>query len=226
MTELDLGWCQGYMALQYHLEDAFIESNLDISSVSYPLYRPPIAIFAKKYCNEINELDNTKKHDFCFIGSMESSYENRKWVIDFVKQHFTSNSIFINTDYNVHWQLLGDFDYSDKKLGFCPKHHDQSRDSQYRIVQENLFYFNTMKQSKYVLCPAGDTSWSFRFYEVLMCKSIPIVETWHHTYRTAEESSIGYKYVLSTATDHELLADNSYIVLENTKLFEKYHLIS
>lgn len=224
MTELDLGWCQGYMALQYHLEDAFIENNLDISSVSYELYRPPIAIFAKKYYNEINALDNTKKHDFCFIGSMESSYENRKWVIDFAREHFTSNSIFINTDYNSNWKLLGDFDYSDKNLGFCPKHYDQSRGSQYRIVQENLFYFKTMRQSKYILCPAGDTSWSFRFYEVLMCKSIPIVEKWHHTYRTVEESNINYKYILSSNSD-ELLLDNSNIIYENTNIFEKYHLL-
>ena len=25
---LDLGWCQGYMALQYHMEEAIIEKKL------------------------------------------------------------------------------------------------------------------------------------------------------------------------------------------------------
>ena len=226
MAELDLGWCQGYMALQYHLEDAYTESNMDISLLSHELYRPPIAIFARQYYNEINALDNIKTHDYCFIGSFESSYENRRWVLDFVKQHFTSNSIFINTYYTPDWQLLGDFDYSDKQLGFCPKHHDQSRKSQYRIVQENLFYFNSMKQSRFVLCPAGDTSWSFRFYEVLMCKSIPIVESWHHTYRTAEESVIKYKYVL--CQDIERYVQDKRLeeyTNENTQLFEKYHLL-
>lgn len=47
-----------------------------------------------------------------------------------------------------------------------------------------------MCQSKFVLCPADDAPWSFRFYEVLMCKSILIVESWHHTYRTKEEANI------------------------------------
>ena len=55
-------------------------------------------------------------------------------------------------------------------------------------LEDNLYYFETMCKSKYCLCPAGDAPWSFRFYEVLMCKSIPIVASWHHTYRTKEES--------------------------------------
>lgn len=41
---LDLGWCQGYMALKYHMEEALIEKNLD-SSVATS--NPPIAIFSK-----------------------------------------------------------------------------------------------------------------------------------------------------------------------------------
>ena len=226
MADLDLGWCQGYMALQYHLEDAYEESNRNISTLTHALNRPPFAIFSRQYYNEINALGDEKKYDYCFIGSINSSYENRRWVLDFVKKHFTSNSIYINTDYTPEWELLGDFDYSDKHLGFCPKHHDQSRKSQYRIVPENLFYFNSMKQSRFVLCPAGDTSWSFRFYEVLMCKSIPIVETWHHTYRTPEESIIKYKYVLAQDIEryrHDERMDE--YTSENTRLFEKHHLL-
>jgi hypothetical protein len=114
------------------------------------------------------------------------------------------------------------------KLGFAPKEQpsNQSRDVQYRVVKDNIFYFETMCQSKYVLCPAGDSPWSFRFYETLMCKSIPIVESWHHTYRTKEESEFKYKYVLFNEIDIDSTNTNNDLVDENTKLFETHHLIN
>jgi hypothetical protein len=40
---LDLG-CQGYMALQYHMEEALIEANLTNINVNWC---PPLAIFSK-----------------------------------------------------------------------------------------------------------------------------------------------------------------------------------
>ena len=38
---LDLGWCQGYMALQYHMEEAIIEKHLENISATCC---PPLAI--------------------------------------------------------------------------------------------------------------------------------------------------------------------------------------
>lgn len=222
---LELGWCQGYMALKYHMEEAYLENNLDPKTA---VPAPPIAIFSNKYYNEINELNNNKIYDFCFIGSIMPNYKNRKWIIDFAKKYFTSNSIFINTDNKKNWELLGNYDYSNKSLGFCPLNHinSQSKKAQYRIVQENLFYFQSMCQSKFVLCPAGDAPWSFRFYETLMCKSIPIVQSWHHTYRTIEESKINYEYVL--ADKIESIDDISYnkLVDKNTSIFKNVHLLN
>lgn len=226
--ELQIGW-QHYMGLKYHMEDALAENMLDIN---YANWCPPIAIFSKKYYNEINELDCEKKYDFCFIGSINSNRKAREWCIEFAKKYFTSNSIFVNTDNDPNWELLGDFDYSNKNLGYCPKGvpypQNQSRQIQYRVIQENLFYFEKMRQSKFVLCPAGDAPWSFRFYEILMCKSIPIVESWHHTYRTKEESELKYKYILSNnieeASNIEETIYND-LVNENTSIFEKYHML-
>jgi hypothetical protein len=221
-NNLDLGWCQGYMALQYHMEEAIIEKKLqNITST----WSPPFAIFSRKYYNDINELNHQKKYDFCFIGSINSCYARRKWVIDFAKNNFTNNSIFINTDDNPKWELLGPFDYSKLISGFCPKLQPdhQSKKVQYRIVKDNIEYFEKMCQSNFVLCPGGDAPWSFRFYEVLMCKSIPIVESWHHTYRTKEEANINYKYILYQNIKHDINYDE--YVNENTKIFESYHLL-
>ena len=222
-NKLQLG-CTGYMALQYHMEEAFIEKHLNTHTFSCS---PPFAIFSNKYYNEINELNHNKVYDFCFIGSIKSNYISRKWVIDFARKYFTQNSIFINTDNPPNWILLGQFDYTNKILGYCPKNNinNQSRQAQYRIVQENIDYFEKMCQSKFVLCPAGDAPWSFRFYEVLMCNSIPIVESWHHTYRTKEESNINYKYILYTNINNidEIPYDD--YINENKLLFQKYHLL-
>lgn len=221
-THLELGWCQGYMGLSYHMSEALKEKGY---LGRYLNWAPVVAKFAKSYYNEINNLDHTKKYDFCFIGSINSCYPRRIWVIEFAKKYFTSSSIFINTDTNPNWESLGDFDKSHMKLGYAPKeqNRNQSRNVQYRVVKENIFYFETMCQSKYVLCPAGDAPWSFRFYETLMCKSLPIVESWHHTYRTKEESEFGYKYILFTDIEKEAPYDK--LLNENISIFENNHLL-
>ena len=204
--ELELGWCTGYMALKYHKEEALMEKNIRPINIDFS---PPFAIFSRKYYNEINELNHDKIYDFCFIGSIETNHKARQWIIDFAKKYFTSNSIFINTDNDPNWVLLGTFDHSNKNLGFNPKKQpdNQSKHVQYRVIEENKVYFENMCQSKFVLCPAGDAPWSFRFYEVLMCKSIPIVESWHHTYRTPEEANLKYKYILHQNIEIEITYD-------------------
>ena len=220
--ELELG-CQWYMALKYHMEDALIENNIN---PKYATMCPPIAFFSKKYYNDINELNHDKTYDFCFIGSIKTNYQARQWIIDFAKNNFTSKSIFINTDKDPTWKLLGDFDFSNSGLGFCPKDmpDNQSKKVQYRLVKDNIDYFEKMCKSKFVLCPAGDAPWSFRFYEVLMCKSIPIVESYHHTYRTNVEANINYKYVLYKNFNNNKYIEYEKYVAENTLLFETYHL--
>lgn len=37
-------------------------------------------------------------------------------------------------------------------------------------------YYNNMSMSFFTLCPLGDCSWSYRFFEAIMCMSIPILE--------------------------------------------------
>ena len=37
-------------------------------------------------------------------------------------------------------------------------------------------YYNTISRSKFTLTPTGDCPWSYRFFEAIMCLSIPILE--------------------------------------------------
>jgi hypothetical protein len=66
----------------------------------------------------------------------------------------------------------------------------------------------------------GDCPWSVRFYETLMCKSIPIVQSWKHTFRTTEESKLGYRYILY---DEPVSFDET-IIIHNAQIFERNHL--
>ena len=47
---LDLQGCQNYIALKYHMEDAYLENKLDIKNISDC---PTVAIFSRKYYKEI-----------------------------------------------------------------------------------------------------------------------------------------------------------------------------
>ena len=78
-----------------------------------------------------------------------------------------------------------------------------------------------MRQSKFTLCPRGDAPWSFRFYEILMCETIPIVNSIHDTYRTFEESLLDYKYLLQS---DNLFVYDELTINHNTEIFRKNHL--
>jgi hypothetical protein len=40
----------------------------------------------------------------------------------------------------------------------------------------DIEYFKTMSRAKFTLCPSGDFIWTYRFFESIIFKSIPIVE--------------------------------------------------
>ncbi len=215
-----------YHALKYHLIDAYNEINMKIPN-NINLIQPPRALFSREYYQSILKLDNDKIYDFTYIGCIEKKNTYRKWIIDFAKKNFTKNSIFINTNANPSgWKLIGDFDFSfSNRTRVCnPKSlkKNHSRQAQYRGISENLYYFNSMTKSKFVLCPRGnDDKWSFRFYEVLMCGSIPIVYNHEDTYRTLDEFFIPYKVQYY---NDQILYSNE-IIKYNRKLFERFHLL-
>jgi hypothetical protein len=136
----------GYNGLLYHAEEAYKEINVNSNNLTN---NPPYALFSKKYYEKIQNIDNNKIYDYCFIGSINSSYDKRKWIIDFAKKYFTKDSIFINTDNNQSWEVLGSFDltYSHQHLTYNPnaQHDNQSRQVQFREVEDNLFYFTTLQ---------------------------------------------------------------------------------
>ena len=88
LNVLDLGWCQGYMGLKYHYDEAYEElGQIPINS----RWDPPYAIFSRKYYQDLKNLRSADRTiDYCFIGSLRAPRSGnplptRDWLIEFIK---------------------------------------------------------------------------------------------------------------------------------------------
>jgi len=45
-----------------------------------------------------------------------------------------------------------------------------------KIKEYDDWYFNEMSKAKFVLCPDGDFVWTYRFFESIIFKAIPVIE--------------------------------------------------
>jgi len=62
-------------------------------------------------------------------------------------------------------------------------------------------YFKNMARAKFVLCPNGDFTWTYRFFESVIFKAIPIIEDYTHHYD-------GYHYY---TIDDEFIYDENMV---------------
>lgn len=182
------------------------------------------AIFPKRLYERL-PLKPEKLYDFCFIGSLYTDdYANprilprREWILPFIKENFQDKSYLQFTDKEAKKRhtVLGKFDYTLIRTGFVPKEVLNIKD---RNVYDERYYTNMCK-SKFCLCPGGDKKWSMRFYEALMCKTIPIVHEKNNFHRSKAESKLGYKYYLSSDKHFVYRGD---WVEHNYKLFLQHH---
>lgn len=192
-------------------EKALQEKNILFKKDEYTL-------LPKRYYSTVETLSQNKIYDFCFIGCFlvkDIEYQNRKWIIDFIKKNFNESSYLQFTDKNTKNKLdsFGSFDFSKIKDGFLPRINPQTDFL-------DIDFYKTLCSSKFSLCPAGDQHWSMRFFESIMCKSIPIVQVKDETFRTKEESLLDYKFYYST--DENIIYREDWAE-HNYKIFLKYH---
>jgi Exostosin family len=164
-------------------------------------------------------LAQEKSLNYCFIGALmtdEETFAARQWMTEFIKSKFDENSYLQFTDRKTRsdYQSLGPFDFTAEKTGLVPKEVPRNKRN---MFDEN--YFTVMAKSQFVLCPAGDAPWSMRFYESLMCKAIPVVETRDHTRRSAAEAELDYKVYLP----HEEHVYREDWVEHNYEIFMRHH---
>jgi hypothetical protein len=208
-------------------EEKNIKLNLPKHSCSnlfdYSYINKAYAIYPKRFYEKVNNyhaLLSEKKYDFVFIGGLNTDMltaQARQWITPFIRTYFNENSYLQFTDKQTKQNgvSFGSFDYTHLKSGLIPK---QMPINFKATFDEN--YFKIMCQSKFCLCPAGDVPWSMRLYEALLCKAIPIVHKEKESYRSIEESKLGYKFYLTTDKEFVYRLD---WVEHNYNLFMKYH---
>lgn len=178
------------------------------------------AIYPMRFYKTVNEFSQEKIYDFIFIGAFlinDRTYKSRKWIIHFINKKFNQKSYLQFTDNITKTNYIpkGSFDYTLKEIGFVPRENE--------LIDRNQFdknYFEKMCKSKFCLCPGGDEKWSMRFYEALLCKTIPIVSEVKESYRSKEEALLGYKFYLTT--DKNFIYRKDWVE-HNYNLFIKYH---
>jgi hypothetical protein len=179
------------------------------------------AIFPRSLYEPVSRMDQTKIYDICFVGAYkvdERTTRRRHWLIHYVRRNFTDRSYLQFTDSKTKkdYVPLGPFDFTLSRSGFVPKEVPRA--------ERNVFdahYYQVLCHSQFALCPAGDRRWSMRFYEALMCKSIPVLRSRTH-HRSIREAVRGYK----TYSARDELVYRQDWVDHNYKLFQKHHTLS
>lgn len=207
--------------LQMWLEESLIEQGKSPECAKRlgKSYDQSYAIYPKRFYKRVDSLNANKCYDYCFIGTLQIdaiTAKNRKWIIEFAANRFGDDSYLQLTDTitrSAHIPL-GKYDHTNHKQGMVPK--------ELPLMLRNNFddnYFAVMASSRFCLCPAGDANWSMRFYEALMCKSIPIVANKIDTYRRKPESKLPYRYFQANEEHfyRQDWADHNY------ELFLRYH---
>jgi hypothetical protein len=199
--------------LLYHA--AYDEEGLECPDVDENV-SPTKLLYPRSYVDAVNELPDDKRYDYSFLGSLyrPEVFPHRRWILDFAARHFTDRSYLLLSEFPPEHQRLGSFDHTgDDDAVWVPKEVPWPDRGYF-----NPAFFQVLRQSEFALCPAGDQPWSNRFFEAVMCRSIPIVSDPAHTGRHDHERSIGYQMYLA---DEPHVYDDA-IVEENYQLFLRH----
>jgi len=79
-------------------------------------------------------------------------------------------------------------------------------------------YYEQLCKTKFALCPSGDFTWTYRFFEACACRAIPIVDKECELMR-------GFKYYCNYDLDKAWVYDEE-MVEHNYQLFRKGHVLS
>jgi len=155
----------------------------------------------QSWVESIANLSHTKEHKFMFSGSfLHSDLPFRKWLKPFVTKNFNSTDYFRATDAKGHkYNALGAYDISlTGSKGYRPKDHGVTN------IAFDQTYWNAMVHSEFVLCPGGDAPYSYRFYEVMATKAIPLINDIQTDWRPSPKSvlinKIGYEHMMTSGS--------------------------
>lgn len=156
---------------------------------------PGVHVYPRSLARWAGSLPGDKVHDYGFLGSLfgDDVRDRRRWVLDFARAHFTPSSLLVATDAPDDYEPLGPFDRTREAAAEHFRPRDVEGPGRLHVDEG---YFRAPRRCRFTLCPAGDCPWSMRFFEAVMCGSLPIVERHRHTGRNVLERRIGYRYLV------------------------------
>eukprot|EP00469_Lotharella_globosa_P012104 CAMPEP_0167787372 /NCGR_PEP_ID=MMETSP0111_2-20121227/9376_1 /TAXON_ID=91324 /ORGANISM="Lotharella globosa, Strain CCCM811" /LENGTH=318 /DNA_ID=CAMNT_0007678987 /DNA_START=360 /DNA_END=1316 /DNA_ORIENTATION=- len=174
----------------------------------------------------VARLDHSKRFRFMFSGGLCRGYredllvkiQRRKWVLDFVKDHFRDDDYLQFSDMGANYTRMGSFDKTVPGVA--------GRSTMEAKVYFDADYWQTLAWSNFTLCPGGDSAWSLRFFEAILAGSIPVIHNVEQDFSctSVEEKSIGYKfYTLKDVHDISGLEYRADWAAHNQKLFRRYN---
>lgn len=142
------------------------------------LYRP--LLFPHAIVNYCRRLWNVKReHKFSFAGLIQSS--RKKLIEDWIKQNLSKNiilpnvnSFFLRVNRYLSKLFFGNFCYKRRIGDLFLWSSDRGRVFPIKSWDNN--YFELLANTEFTLCPAGDFIWTYRFFEAILCGSIPVIE--------------------------------------------------
>lgn len=189
------------------------------------------SLYPRRYWQAVDGMlrspNHTKTHDFCFIGSIEidaATRENRAWILPFIDAHFTPGSLLQFSDAQFkkpdpwgrqNYRPRGPFDRTLEGVNFVPKTVPKGDRGFFDAA-----FFGAMARCRLCLAPAGDSMWSMRFVEALMCRCLPVVRAREESFRSRAEERVPYKFLLSNQSRFEYREDWAE---HNYQLFKRFH---
>lgn len=193
MTDGPIILCPGGPRSEQLIAAAYHEEGMAVPPVDERV-TPTVLLYPRSFVQRVEAMSAQKVHDYCFIGGLyrPETYPNRSWILDFARQRFTARSYLLLTDDAPDHRPLGPYDRTSVETDvFVPKEQPRADRAFF-----HHHYFEVLCRSEFTLCPAGDLPWSMRFFEAIMCRSLPIVSDLEHVGRNALERAIGYRVLL------------------------------
>jgi len=147
--------------------------GVDMSKISD--FGQKVAKLPRSWVEAILSINVPKKYRYMFSGNFaKKDLKHRKWLAPWVKEHFNSSDYLRATDINTKkYEPIGEYDYSISDPGGF-----RTKDCGGECFKFDSTYWQTMKESQFILCPGGDAPYSFRFYESMLTGSIPIIDSY------------------------------------------------
>jgi len=110
-------------------------------------------------CNYINDIKIPLTFPMFLVKYIDTISKNKEFDYNFIGT-ITNKRKWIET-YKINNSIINQSSYG------------RDKHKKYEIDKD---YYNILCKSRFTLTPTGDCPWSYRFFEAIMCLSIPILE--------------------------------------------------